>query len=141
MKRSHLVLLSGFTINIVLISLVAKTWWMGSLLGAILSMPYVYLALNMPGKEGHESDQYTLTAQLPAFLIALLPLWEKHIALARSQSDAAMNDLTSQFSHIKSQLRDAVKLSSGSDEDGLSSMIEHAQTDLPASNQFAGSGQ
>jgi methyl-accepting chemotaxis protein len=59
----------------------------------------------------------------------LLPLWERHVQLAREQTEEAANGLTNQFAAINQQV--AHTLAQGSQGDGVFAVIHGAQIELP----------
>src|SRR5690606_22139855 len=78
-----------------------------------------------------ERDHDDLGA-LRQLVMAVLPLWTKHIGLARGQTQDAIDGLTNKFVGINQQLQQTVSLSMDSGANGsVVDVISNAQTELP----------
>ena len=72
-----------------------------------------------------------IPAHLRELLEGLLPLWGKHIGLARSQSANAIDGLSEQFTALNRQLREAVAMSSDGGGQSVVGSVQRAQQELP----------
>ena len=72
-----------------------------------------------------------IPASLRHLLEGLLPLWGKHIDLARNQSAEAIDGLAEQFTALNRQLREAVAMSSEGEGQSVVGSVQRAQHELP----------
>lgn len=109
-------------------------WWQGLLLALVL-MGLQVLAVNSAQPQVVETQapvedpELGFLHSLRQLLEELLPLWERHVQLAREQTEEAASDLARQFSAINQQLEQT--LAQGSEGDGVFGVIRSAQDELP----------
>lgn len=109
-------------------------WWQGLLL-ALLLMGLQAVAVNAAQPQAVavlapvEDPALGFLHSLRQLLAELLPLWERHVQLAREQTEAAASDLARQFFAINQQLEQT--LAQGSEGDGVFAVIRGAQDELP----------
>ncbi len=128
-------------ITLIVVGVLASSLWLGLLAGVLLAGAQLALALQVPPPPPPPPAALRTEPELPPdnvppalrrLLGDVLPLWNQHIELARSQTESAINGLTNQFAGINNQLHEALALSgqqrSGQD---VVSVIQRAQTDLP----------
>jgi methyl-accepting chemotaxis protein len=131
-------------ITVVAAALIAATWWVGLIVGLVLAALQVAAAswiahksqsaalASIPPVDPHlERDQLDL-GSLRRLLISVLPLWIKHIGLARKQTEEAIGGLTDKFVSVNQQLQQTMALSMDSGTNGsVVDVINNAQTELP----------
>jgi len=131
-------------LTVVAASLIANTWWVGLIAGVVLAVLQI-VAASWIAQNSHETalasvpkadpqlerDHDDLGA-LRQLVMAVLPLWTKHIGLARGQTQDAIDGLTNKFVGINQQLQQTVSLSMDSGANGsVVDVISNAQTELP----------
>ena len=131
-------------ITVVAAALVASSWWIGLIAGLVLgglqiattlwiaqSSRDAVLATIPPVDPDLERNREDLGA-LRQLVTAVLPLWTKHIGLARQQTEDAIGGLTDKFVAVNQQLQQTVALSMDSGANGsVVDVINNAQAELP----------
>ena len=120
--------------------LIAADWGSGLFAGIVMALPPLALALRLQQRPAAEAPRAECEPQVPVaripsdlcqLLDGLLPLWSKHIGLARSQSGAAIDGLAAQFAEINRALREAIALSSEGGGNSVVGSVQRAQSELP----------
>ena len=133
--------LAALTLPVV--AFVAADWAVGLAVGALLATPSAWLGWR--AQRAHRAQQAIdaavlsvpeapverIPADLRRLLDGVLPLWNKHIGLARTQSAEAVDGLAAQFAAINSQLNEAVTMSTDSGGSSVVSSVQRAQSELP----------
>lgn len=70
-------------------------------------------------------------SNLESFLGKLLPLWNRHIELAKTQTGEAADELSEQFVTMKQELEKTIALSGISGDNSVISLIREAEHELP----------
>jgi methyl-accepting chemotaxis protein len=129
---------------IVVSSLVATQWWVGLAAGIVLAV----LQLGAASMAARNAEQSAIAAippvdpqleadreelqSLRALLVAVLPLWNKHISLAQRQTEEAIGGLTDKFVAVNQQLHQTMALSTDNGaNNSVVEVIHSAQTELP----------
>ncbi len=125
-------------------ALCATQWWVGLIAGVVLALLQLVvttfianratqaaIAAIPPVDPQLEVDRKELQA-LRSLLVAVLPLWNKHISLAQRQTEEGIGGLTDKFVAVNQQLQQTMALSTdhGSDN-SVVEVIHTAQTELP----------
>ncbi len=122
-----------------LISLaIADAWWKAGLATLVQGI-CLWLCWRQPASTHVESEEIltphddSLGLQALRELLAnVLPLWEKHVELARTQTEEAAGGLTEKFVAMSRQVGETIALSADSDShDGVFEVIRSAQVELP----------
>lgn len=71
------------------------------------------------------------SSKLDDFLEELLPLWNRHIELAKTQTSEAADGLGEQFLRMKQELEETIALSGISGDNSVISLIHEAECELP----------
>jgi methyl-accepting chemotaxis protein len=131
-------------LTIVAAALIASSWWIGLIAGLVLAALQVgtasWIARNArtaaldsvpPTDPNLERDQQDL-GSLRRLMTSVLPLWTRHIGLARNQTEEAIGGLTDKFVSVNQQLQQTMALSMDSGANGsIVDVIGNAQTELP----------
>ncbi len=78
-----------------------------------------------------ESADPIYQSNLDDFLEKLLPLWNQHIELAKTQTSEAADELSEQFVRMKQELEKTIALSGISGDNSVISLIREAEHELP----------
>ncbi|MET0378554.1 MAG: methyl-accepting chemotaxis protein [Spongiibacteraceae bacterium] len=125
-------------------ALCAAQWWVGLIAGVVLALLQLMvtsfianrvtqaaIAAIPPIDPQYESDRQELLA-LRSLLVAVLPLWNKHISLAQRQTEEGIGGLTDKFVAVNQQLQQTMALSTDQGSDSsVVEVIHTAQTELP----------
>lgn len=130
-SRYHalLVILGG---NVLLLALLASTWWIGAIAG-ILILILLVLVLR-PLLVARVDNALAQTAQavhaeLPTLIQQVVPVWRDNVQLARTQTQEAIDRLVVRFVGIHERLARALNLSQGKNGD-LAQVIQSAAVQL-----------
>lgn len=104
-------------INLVVISLLAQVWWWGMLAG--LAMAGLMLWRSAAASADDAARWAGFGCQLHDLVAGVLPLWERNVALADSQSQAAVDALVQRFAGLRERLLHSAALSAAEQEPGL----------------------
>jgi len=136
--RNPWVLPAGWFLTAVLCAAIADTWWKAGLVALIqgLCLWLCWRQVPVAGVESaaipplHE-DSVGLQA-LRTLLSSVLPLWEKQVELARTQTENAADGLTEKFIAMSRQMGETMALSADADSHGgVFEVIRGAQVELP----------
>ncbi|WP_051534844.1 methyl-accepting chemotaxis protein [Deefgea rivuli] len=120
-------------INLVLLSVLATTWWHGLIAGMVILLALIWASPKEPDAAmvlPAETIAAPVHAELSPFMVELLPLWLKNLSLARTQSQTAIDTLAARFFGINKQLNATVQLASGSSGGHVLTIIQNAEHDL-----------
>jgi methyl-accepting chemotaxis protein len=84
-----------------------------------------------PTLHAHNPPDLPPVSRLEAFLEELLPLWNRHIELAKTQTGEATEGLSEQFLRMKQQLEETIALSGISGDNSVISLMHEAECELP----------
>jgi methyl-accepting chemotaxis protein len=131
-------------VTAIAVTVIATSWWLGLIVGLVLAALQLgitgwvvrathtaALAAVPPVDPSLERDQYDL-GSLRRLLESVLPLWTRHIGLARNQTEEAIGGLTDKFVSVNQQLQQTMALTMDSGANGsVVDVINNAQTELP----------
>lgn len=131
-------LIAGVLLSLALCSAISDTWWKAG--GATLAQAFfLWLYWRRPvvacAEESiviaNDDDSIALSG-LRKLLSNVLPVWEKQIELARTQTTSAADGLTDKFVAMSQQVGNTIALSSDNDShQGVFEVIRNAQVELP----------
>lgn len=81
--------------------------------------------------DSREATNLPTPSKLESFLGELLPLWNRHIELAKTQTSEAAEGLGEQFVRMKHELEETIALSGIGGDNSIISLIHEAECDLP----------
>ena len=136
--RNPWVLPAGWLLTAVLCAVIADAWWKAGLAALIqgLCLWLCWRQVPVAGVESaaaplQDEDSVGLKA-LRTLLSSVLPLWEKQVELARTQTENAADGLTEKFIAMSRQMGETMALSAdGDSHGGVFEVIRGAQVELP----------
>ncbi|EJN34235.1 methyl-accepting chemotaxis protein [Pseudomonas sp. GM78] len=136
--RNPWVLIAGLLLTIGICSALADAWWKAGLAVlaqgtcAWLCWRRVPVAAVKPAEIPVEHEDSSALFALRKLLSSVLPLWEKQVELARTQTENAADGLTQKFIAMSRQMGETIALSADdSNGDGVFEVIRSAQVELP----------
>lgn len=136
--RSPLALIAGWLLTIVLCSALADAWWKAGLAALIQGLCLWWCWRQGPGVAARrvemplETEAPSEPPALRELLSSVLPLWEKQVELARTQTECAADGLTQKFIAMSRQVGETIALSSDDNsQNGVFEVIRSAQVELP----------
>ncbi|CDZ93267.1 methyl-accepting chemotaxis protein [Pseudomonas saudiphocaensis] len=96
--------------NVILCGFLAETWWLGAAWGAVV---LVLLAVTggrgeqvevLQVEAGAQADEQQLLKRLQGLVASVLPLWGRHLGLARTQVGGAISGLSCGFAELSQRL-------------------------------------
>src|SRR5690606_41391141 len=97
--------------NVILCGFLAETWWLGAAWGAVV---LVLLAVTggrgeqvevLQVEAGAQADEQQLLKRLQGLVASVLPLWGRHLGLARTQVGGAISGLSCGFAELRTEER------------------------------------
>ncbi len=123
--------------NLILMSVLAATWWQGLiaglLIGAVwlwLSKPSAVVAQAALAADATRAGPEPAADTLSPLLASILPLWHRHIDLGRNQTREAVDTLAMRFTGINERLGAAVSLASASSGGEVLLAISQSEQEL-----------
>lgn len=136
--RNPWVLIAGWLVTAVLCFSLADTWWKAGFSTLIQALCLLWCWWHVPVTHSENSvtpiehDDSVGLAALRKLLSSVLPLWEKQVELARTQTESAADGLTEKFIHMSRQVGETIALSSDDNgHAGVFEVIRSAQVELP----------
>lgn len=132
-------------VNLILMTMMARPWWLGALVGMLIGAAFYLTCLPVADKSASrigiqaDSDVTRIVPAAPAaepqphlepLLEHVLPAWQSNVQLAREQTQSAIDNLIARFSGIHERLRDALNLSQGGKNANVLAVIQNAAKQL-----------
>nr|WP_245200419.1 chemotaxis protein [Herbaspirillum sp. LeCh32-8] len=116
--------------------MLAQHWWLGGLVGLLIGGAFYLTCLPAPAAAtAAGAGAVALPApddgdRLSGLLQRVLPVWQGHVQLARSQTKSAIDNLTARFVGIHERLGGALNLSQGGKNADVLQVIQSAAEQL-----------
>ncbi|MBP0600326.1 chemotaxis protein [Herbaspirillum sp. LeCh32-8] len=123
-------------VNLLLFMMLAQHWWLGGLVGLLIGGAFYLTCLPAPAAAtAAGAGAVALPApddgdRLSGLLQRVLPVWQGHVQLARSQTKSAIDNLTARFVGIHERLGGALNLSQGGKNADVLQVIQSAAEQL-----------
>ena len=124
--------------NVLLLALLASTWWVGAIAGLLILLALVLVARPLETAPAESTTlptgpspvtKVTSFAELPTLLQQVVPAWRDNIQLARTQTQEAIDKLVVRFVGIHQRLAGALNLAEGKNGD-IAQVIQSAAVQL-----------
>lgn len=116
-------------VNLLLFMMLAQHWWLGGLVGLLIGGAFYLTCLPAPEARPGQSEP-AAPGPLAGLLQRVLPIWQAHVQLARSQTKSAIDNLTARFVGIHEQLGGALDLSQNGRNADMLQVIQKAAEQL-----------
>ncbi len=117
-NQARTALLVVAAVNLVFALALAETWWLGGLCGVLVAAAIAWLSHATKTETAAQSLQFSNgpatpsfseplkrnTERLPELVAEVVPLWNRHVALAQSQVKEAIDALAMRFASLSSRL-------------------------------------
>ncbi|MFT4174536.1 MAG: methyl-accepting chemotaxis protein [Rhodocyclaceae bacterium] len=122
-------------LNIVVVAVLARTWWAGALWGAFVGLALGVSARLAPRAEAepvaHAEPVEVIAAahgeQFATLVSDVVPLWRNHVSLAQGQVKEAIDELAQRFATLSVRLSEGQESNAG---DGALTTIRRAEQGL-----------
>ncbi|WP_187360087.1 methyl-accepting chemotaxis protein [Chitinolyticbacter meiyuanensis] len=120
-------------VQLVVFLLLASVWWWGLIAGLLFGGALLWLtrpepaAVVEPNRYEPARPEVPVTAPLADLVEGVLPLWHRHVGLARSQTQDAIDNLAMRFAGINQRLSGTVALAGGGQSGEVMDVIHDAE--------------
>lgn len=132
MKSRYHALLAIWGGNVLLLALLASTWWVGAIAGVLILAAVILvfrpIALRQSGDVLAPAGT-TVDSELPTLVQQVVPAWRDNIQLARVQTQEAIDRLVVRFVGIHQRLASALNLAEGKNGD-IAQVLQSAAVQL-----------
>ncbi|MCA1325311.1 chemotaxis protein [Herbaspirillum sp. alder98] len=116
-------------LNLLLFMMLAGRWWLGALVGLFIGGAFYLTCLPAPAQAKEDSPKDAPDG-LAALLHQVLPVWRGHVELARTQTQSAIDTLTTRFAGINERLGRSRQLSQDARSAELQQLLQGAGEQL-----------